>query len=430
MKPTRRHVLRFTAASLALPFAAQAAPRRQPRPAVIGSAKAKVVIVGGGAGGATLARLLQKDAAGAIDVALVEPQKTYASCFFSNLVVGGYRTLDQITHSYDKLRGEGITLLASAAGPIDRDNKDVMVAGKRVPYDRLVLAPGIDFNFESVPGYSEAASTIMPHAWKTGAQAELLAKKLNALNDGDTVVVVAPPNPARCPPAVYERASMFAHVLKGKGHTTSKIVVLDLKPSFPLQPLFQESWEKYFPGMIEWQDPQVHGGIKRVDAKAGEIVTDLATYKAALATIVPAQVAARIARDAGLADASGYCPIDPDNMKSTVDRNIYVIGDSCASGDMPKSAFSAISQAQVAAQAIRGELADARPFAARYATTCWSLLETDDSVKTGGTYEPRDGRIRQVTPVGSEKSDTAEVRKANYQDALAWYDGAVAGMFG
>ena len=270
----------------------------------------------------------------------------------------------------------------------------------------------------------------MPHAWKSGAQAELLGKKLNALNDGDTIVVVAPPNPARCPPAVYERVSMFAHVLKGKGHTKSKIIVLDTKPSFPLQPLFQEAWEKYVPGMIEWQDPQIHGGIKRVDAKAGEVVTDLATYKAALANIIPAQVAGKIARDAGLADASGFCPIDPDSMKSTVDRNIYVIGDACASGDMPKSAFSAVSQAKVAAEAIRGELADARPFAARYSTTCWSLLETDDSVKTGGTYEPRGGRIRQVAATNSEKGETAEVRKANYQDQLAWHDNIVAEMFG
>jgi NADPH-dependent 2,4-dienoyl-CoA reductase/sulfur reductase-like enzyme len=427
MKPTRRHVLRLTAASLALPLATH---RALAAPKMIGRAKPRVVIVGGGAGGATLARAVQRDAAGAIDVTLVEPQKTYTSCFFSNLVVGGYRTLDQITHSYDRLRGEGIALATTPATSIDRDNKDVILAGKRVPYDRLVLAPGIDLKYDSVSGYSEAAGTVMPHAWKTGAQAELLAKKLNALNDGDTVVVVAPPNPARCPVAVYERVSMFAHVLKGKGHTKSKIVVLDLKPSFPLQPPFQESWEKHFPGMIEWQDPQMHGGVKRVDPKTGEVVTDLATYKAALANVIPAQMAAKIARDAELADASGFCPIDPDSMKSTVDRNIYVIGDAAASGDMPKSASSAVSQAKVAALAIRGDLADARPFAARYAATCWSLLETDDGVKTGGTYEPRGGRIRQVTSTTSEKGEAAEVRKANYRDSLAWHDGIAADMFG
>jgi len=427
MKPTRRHVLRLATASLTLPLTAR---RALSAPKAIGRAKAKVVVIGGGAGGATLARAVQKDAAGAIEVTLVEPQKSYTTPFFANLAIGGYRTLASITYTYDKIRQEGVTLAPAPATSIDRDNKDVILAGRRLPYDRLVLAPGIELKYDSVPGYSEAAALVMPHAWKTGAQAELLAKKLNALNDGDTVVVIAPPNPARCPPAVYERVSMFAHVLKGKGHTKSKIVVLDTKPSFPLQPLFQEAWEKYFPGMIEWQDPQMHGGIKRVDPKTGEVVTDLATYKAALANVIPAQIAPGIASAAGLADDTGFCPIDADTMKSSIDRNIYILGDACASGDMPKSAFSAVSQAKVAADVIRGELADARPVTARYAASCWSLLETDDSVKIGGSYEPRGGRIRQITSVLSQTGETAGSRKANYQDSLAWYDGVVAGMFG
>jgi sulfide dehydrogenase [flavocytochrome c] flavoprotein chain len=428
MKPTRRRVLRLAAASLVLPLTAH---RALAAPKVIGRARPRlIVVVGGGAGGATLARAVRKDAGAAIDVTLVEPQKSYTTCFFSNLAIGGFRTLASITHSYDKLRGEGITLVPQAATAIDRDSKDVVLAGNRLPYDRVVLAPGIDLKYDSVPGYSEAAAATLPHAWKSGAQAELLTKKLNALNDGDTVVVIAPPNPARCPPAVYERVSMFAHVLKGKGHTKSKIVVLDTKPSFPLQPVFQQAWEKYYPGLIEWQDPQMHGGIKSVDPKSGDVVTDLATYKAALANVIPAQIAGKIAHDAGLADATGFCPIDPDSMKSTVDRNIYIIGDACAAGDMPKSAFSAASQARAAAQALRGEFADARPFAARYDTTCWSLLETDDAVKIGGTYEPRGGRIRQVTSMLSQPGEAAAVRKANDQDAAAWYDSIVADMFG
>jgi sulfide dehydrogenase [flavocytochrome c] flavoprotein chain len=427
MAPTRRQILRLAAASLALPLAAH---RALSAPKAVGRARPRVVIVGGGAGGASLARALQKDAAGTIDVTLVEPQKSYATPFFSNLAIGGYRTFPSLAYGYDRLAREGVTLATTPATSIDRDNKDLILAGRRVPYDRLVLAPGIDLKYDSVPGYSETAAFAMPHAWKTGAQAELLARKLNALNDGDTVVVIAPPNPARCPPAVYERVSMFAHVLKGKGHTKSKIVVVDTKPSFPLQPLFQEAWEKYFPGMIEWQDPQMHGGIKRVDPKTNEVVTDLATYKAALANIIPAQMAGRIARDAALADDSSFCPVDPDTMKSAVDRNVYVIGDACASGDMPKAASAAVSQAKVAAQAIRAEFADARPFAARFEATCWSLLETDDSVKIGGTYEPRGGRIRQVTSALSQTGEAAAVRKANSGDALAWYDGVVAGMFG
>lgn len=426
MNPSRRRLLQLAAASLAHPAgAAFAAPKQ------IGRARAKVVIIGGGAGGATLARILQKEAGDAIDTMLVEPQKNYTSSFHSNLVVGGFRSLASITHSYDAIRREGIGMSATPANGIDRNRKDVLLAGRRVAYDRLVLAPGIDLKFDSVPGYSESAAASMPHAWKTGAQAELLAKKLNAVRDGDTIVVIPPPNPARCPPAVYERVCMFAHVLKTKGHTKSKIVVLDTKPSFPLQPLFQEAWETRYPGLVEWQDPQMHGGIKRVDPASNEVVTDLATYKAALVNVIPAQMAPRIARDAELADATGFCPVDADTMKSSIDRNIFILGDAASAGDMPKAASSAVSQAKVAAAFIRSELADGRPiFEPHYAATCWSLAAPDDALKIGGAYAPRGGRIQQTASEISQKGESAETRKANAQASLDWYAGITADMFG
>ena len=125
---------------------------------------------------------------------------------------------------------------------------------------------------------------------------------------------------------------MFAHVLKAKGHKKSKIIIVDPKPTFSKQALFMEGWEKHYPGMIEWQDPKVHGGIKGVDPKTGEVKTDLATYKAALVNVIPAQMAGKIARDAGLADQSGFCPIDPRIMKSKMDANIFVVGDACIPG--------------------------------------------------------------------------------------------------
>jgi NADPH-dependent 2,4-dienoyl-CoA reductase/sulfur reductase-like enzyme len=223
---------------------------------------------------------------------------------------------------------------------------------------------------------------------------------------------------------------MFAHVLKTKGFTKSKIIVLDTKPSFPLQPLFQEAWENYFPGVIEWQDPQMHGGIKRVDPAANEVVTDLATYKAALVNVIPAQMAGKIARDGELTDATGFCPVDPDTMKSSIDRNIFILGDAASAGDMPKAASSAVSQARVAATVIRGEFADARPFDTRYAATCWSTIATDDAVMIGGSYMPRGGRIQQAVSTLSQKGESAEVRKANAQRSLDWYGTITAEMFG
>jgi len=422
---TRRNFTRLAGASLATLSTPLYAP------SVLGQGKPKLVVIGGGPGGGTVARYVQKEGAGAIEVTLVEPQKTFTTCFFSNLYVGGFRTFESITHTYDKVSKEGIKVVHEAAAAIDRDKKEVVLAGgQRLAYDRLVVAPGIDIKFDSVLGYSEAAAEIMPHAWKPGPQTELLVKKLNALKDGDQIVMIAPPNPYRCPPGPYERASMFAHVLKAKGHKNSKIVILDPKPNFSKQALFMEGWEKHYQGMIEWQDPKVHNGIKGVDPTTNTVKTDLGEYKAALVNVIPAQMAGKIARDAGLPNESGFCPIDPASMKSTVDSNIFVVGDACIPGDMPKSAFSANSQAKVAAMVIRGELANARTFAARYTNTCWSLIETDDDVFVGGTYEPGDGKIKAVTTTISQRGEPADVRKKNYQESIDWYAGIVSDVFG
>jgi sulfide dehydrogenase [flavocytochrome c] flavoprotein subunit len=422
---TRRHFTTVSAAALATAASPLLAPR------VYGQAKPKLVVIGGGAGGGTVARTVAKDSAGAVDVTLIEPQKSFTTCFFSNLYVGGFRTFDSITHGYDNVRKGGVRIVQAAARAIDRDKKQVaLVGGQRVPYDRLVVAPGIDLEFDSVPGYSEAAAEIMPHAWKAGAQTQLLVKKLNALKDGDTIVMIAPPNPYRCPPGPYERASMFAHVLKSKGHTKSKIVILDSKPAFSKQALFLDGWERHYPGMVEWQGPDMHGGVKGVDPKTGQIKTGVATYKAALANVIPAQIAGKIVRDAALADPSGFCPIDPESMKSKLDANIFVIGDACISGDMPKSASSANSQAKVAAMVARAELSGGRAHPARYVNTCWSLIAPDDDVKVGGTYEPGEGRIKQTSTFTSQKGEAADIRKQNFNEAVDWYNAIVAEIFG
>jgi sulfide dehydrogenase [flavocytochrome c] flavoprotein subunit len=420
---TRRNFTALTGATLA----GACVPLFVPR--ALGQAKPKLVVIGGGPGGGTVARYVNKEAA--IDVTLIEPQKSFTTCFFSNLYVGGFRDLASITHDYAKVARGGVRVVNDRASAIDRERKTVRLAGgTTVPYDRLVVAPGIDLKFDSVPGYSEAAAETMPHAWQAGAQTKLLTDRLNALVDGDLIVMIAPPNPYRCPPGPYERVSMFAHVLKRKGHRRSSIIIVDPKPSFSKQALFMEGWEKHYPGMIQWHDPKLHGGIKGVDARSNEVKTDLATHKAALVNVIPAQMAGRIARDAGLANETGFCPIDPESMKSTMDPNVFVIGDACIPGDMPKSAFSANSQAKVAAMTIRGELVNARTFPARYSNTCWSLIAPDDDVKVGGSYEPGEGKIKQASTFVSQKGEAADLRKQNYQESLDWYAGITADVFG
>ena len=407
------------AASLSLPYYARA------------QAKPRVVVIGGGAGGATAARYIAKDSEGAIDVTLIDDSETFTTCFFSNLYLGGFRDFGSITHGYDKLQSDyGITKVTGMATGVDRGAKTVTMAdGATIPYDRLVVSPGIDLIWDSIEGYSEEAAQIAPHAWKAGPQTQLLKEKLDAVSNGQQIVMVAPPNPYRCPPGPYERISMMAHVLKSKG-VDAKIIVLDPKEKFSKQGLFQEGWEKHYPGMVEWYGPDVHGGIKSVDVAAGTVETDLDTFKGDLLNIIPAQKAGMIAAAAGLTDDSGFCPIDATSMRSTVDENIFVIGDASIAGAMPKSGFSANSQAKVAAMNIRGELISSKVFPAKYSSTCWSLIETDDGVKVGAQYAPSEGKIASTSSFISQTGEDAAVRKATYEESIGWYAGITADMFG
>ncbi|HEY8578510.1 MAG TPA: FCSD flavin-binding domain-containing protein [Beijerinckiaceae bacterium] len=402
-------------------------------PAVLGQGKAKVVVIGGGPGGATAAKYIAKDSGGAVEVTLVEPAKQFVTCFHSNLYLGGFRDLASITHSYDKLAAAyGVKLNHQMAARIDREKKQVVLAdGSRLDYDRLVVSPGIDLKYDSVPGWGREHEETMPHAWKAGPQTDILKKRLDAVPDGGLIVMIAPPNPFRCPPGPYERVSMMAHVLKTAGKTKAKIVVVDPKETFSKQGLFQEGWERHYPGMVEWLGPKIHEGVKSVDPKTNTVETGFETYKdAALVNVIPAQTAGRIALDAGLANQTGYCPIKPESMKSAVDENIYVLGDACIAGDMPKSGFSANSQAKVAAMAVRGELTNARVFPARYANTCWSLIAPDDTVKVGGAYEAKDGKIAATETFISKTGETAEMRKQQQAENMGWYAGITADVFG
>ena len=401
-------------------------------PAVLGQAKPRVVVIGGGAGGATAARYIAKDSQGAIAVTLVEENETYQTCFHSNLYVGGFKTYEEISHRYDALtKNHGITLARARATQIDRDKKEVVLStGQRLPYDRLVVSPGIDLKYDSVPGWSKEVEEQMPHGWKPGRQTQLIKQRLDAMPNGGTIVMIAPPNPYRCPPGPYERASMFAHVLQQAGKKDAKVIILDPKESFSKQGVFQADWEKRYGSMIEWLGPKVHDGIKSVDPKTNTVVTGFETYKdCAFVNVIPAQMAGEIARSAGLAPAGGYCAIDAATMKSTADANIFVLGDACIAGDMPKSAFSANSQAKVAAMTIRGELTSARTFPARYVNTCWSLVAPDDTIKVGGRYEPKDGKIAATETFVSKPGESAELRKENQAENMGWYAGITADMF-
>lgn len=394
-------------------------------------ARPRVVIIGGGAGGATAAKYIARDSQGKIDVTLIEPAKSFVTCFHSNLVLGGFKDMKAITHSYEALKNHGVKVIHARVAMIDRAEKRVVLDdSSHQAYDRLIVSPGIDLKYDSVPGWGQAHEEVMPHAWKAGKQTEILRAKLDAVPDGGTIVMIAPPNPYRCPPGPYERVSMMAWRLQQAGKTKAKIIILDPKESFSKQGLFQEGWEKMYPGMVEWLGPKIHDGIKSVDPKTGTVVTGFETYKnASLVNVIPAQFAGKIARDAELVNESGYCPINPDTMQSAKDPLIYVIGDACIAGDMPKSAFAANSQAKVAAMMVRGELIGAKTFPARYANTCWSLISKDNTVKVGGSYGPKDGKIASVETFVSKVGESDAQRKEQQDENIGWYAGITNDMF-
>jgi sulfide dehydrogenase [flavocytochrome c] flavoprotein chain len=399
-------------------------------PVVWGQTKPRVVVIGGGAGGATAARYLAKDSGGALDVTLIETNPIYTTCFFSNLYLGGFRDFESLQHGYDKVAAGGVTVITDMATAVDRGAKTVTLAGgQTVPYDRLILSPGIDFAENSVPGWTLDHVDIMPHAYKAGPQTQLLKSMVEAMPQGGTFAMIAPPNPYRCPPGPYERVSMVAHILKQQ-NPTAKILILDPKDKFSKQALFEDGWGKYYNGMIDWIGPEFGGGAVEVRPDTMEIVIEGAAQKVDVCNVIPGQVAGKIAALAGVTDDSGWAPVHPDNMKAKADENIFVLGDSSAQGDMPKSAFSANSQAKVAAMTIRGELLGSQVFPARYSNTCWSLIATDDAVKVGASYEPTPEKIASVESFISDTGEDAALRKATYEESLGWYAGITTDIFG
>ena len=395
-------------------------------------AKPKIVIVGGGPGGLIVLRGLVNEGGAAFDITLVEAQQSYTTCFYSNLYLGGFQPIENLTFNYGIVaKLPGVTVAHDTAASIDRQRREVILqGGARLPYDRLVLAPGIELDYGSVPGWSAEAEERMPHAWKGGAQTRLLKSQIDAVPDGGLIVMIAPPAPYRCPPGPYERASMMAYALKSAGKTKARIIILDPKERFSKQGLFQAGWEKYYPGTIEWLPQSIHGGIESVDPASMTVKTGFETYAgAALVNVIPRQTAGRIARDAAITDEQGYCPIDAFTMASRVDRAIFVVGDACIPGDMPKSAYSAASQARAAASIIRAELASGPLPSLSYENTCWSLIAADDSVKVGGVYGPTDTKIAERSAFLSKPDESAETRRETYVESTGWYSNLTAAMF-
>ena len=419
---TRRRFLGLMAAALAAPLL----PRRAGAQAV-----ARVVVIGGGFAGATCARFLRRIDP-RLDVILVEPSATFTACPFSNAVVAGLRDLRDQRFGYQALQSEGIVVVHAAATGIDPQARRVHLSGgASLPYDRLVMAPGIDFRWEAIPGYSEAAADRMPHAWKAGEQTLLLRRQLEAMPDGGLVVIAVPANPFRCPPGPYERASLIAHYLKTR-KPRSKVLVLDAKDSFSKQRLFTAAWGQLYPGLLEWVPLSQGGKVTAVDPDSNTVSTDFERYRPVVANIIPPQRSGRIAEIAGVADRTGWCPIDPVTFESRLQKNIHVIGDAAIAGTMPKSAFAANAQAKVCATAVATLLRGAVPSEPVLVNTCYSLVAPDYGMSIAGVYRPKEGQLAEVEGAGGTSPLQAprETRMLEAQYAEAWFRTITDEVFG
>jgi sulfide dehydrogenase [flavocytochrome c] flavoprotein chain len=418
---TRRNVVRGIAASgAALTF---------PSPA-FAQAAGRIVVIGGGFGGASCARALKRIEP-RLQVTLVEPNKIFTACPFSNEVIAGLRDLKAQQFTYDRIAAEGVNVMAQAATKIDSHARSVDLAdGTSLAYDRLVLSPGIDLKFDALPGYDKAAAAKMPHAWKAGEQTALLRKQLEAMDDGGTVVLAVPATPSRCPPAPYERASLIAHYLKMQ-KPRSKIIILDAKDAFSQQRLFENAWKELYPGMIERVSLSQGGRVTSVDPATNTIVTDFGNYTAQVANVIPPQQAGRIAAVAGAVDNTGWCPIDPGTFASKLVPDIHVIGDACIAGGLPKSASAANAEGKACADAVVSLLAGKPPPTPKLFGACYNTVAPGYAFSQSGIYQPKgdifaESEANTTSPVDAPR----EVRALEAKNALTWYTTITVDAFG
>ena len=428
MKITRRGFIQTAGAATAVgmvgvPFIAKGAGK-------------KVVVVGGGTGGATAAKYIRL-ADPSLDVTLIEPNKEYYTCYLSNEVIGGNRSLASIRFGYDGVRKHGIKVVHDTATGIDANARKVMTAGgQSFSYDRCVVAPGIDFRWDTIEGYDANVAEKIPHAWKAGQQTATLRSQLTSMKDGGTVIISAPPNPFRCPPGPYERASQIAMYLQ-QNKPKSKVIILDDKPKFSKQGLFKQAWTKLYGfgtdnALIEWRGQQEEAGVVAVDAGTNMVTTAFGDeIKADVLNVIPAQKAGKIAQAAGLTNDKGWCPIDLGTFESSIHKGIHVIGDASIATGMPKSGYAANSQAKVCAAAVVAMLAGQEPGTPSYINTCYSIAGKDYAFSVAAVYRLAEDRSKiTAASAGLTPSDASPEHLAReVQYAYSWYENITSDIF-
>ena len=432
---TRRDFVKLMGAGSALSAmglaGCESTPKMESKPA---KAAPRVVVVGGGFGGATCAKYLRiYDPT--LNVTLVEQNANHITCPGSNWMLGGLRKIEDLTQNYDALRNKhGVNVMHDRVTGVDPGKRLVTLAsGKTIEYDRLVMSPGIDFRWNAIEGYDEAASLLMPHAWKAGPQTLLLKQQLQAMRDGGTVIINPPPMPFRCPPGPPERASMIAHYLKTH-KPRSKVLILDAKDNFSKQGLFMAAWKEPYPDMIEWVPASSGGKVVRVDAKNNTVFTDGGgSHKADVVNIIPPQRAAQIAAASGLANETGWCPVNQHTFESTLVPGIHVIGDASVAGALPKSGHTANNIGKMTAAAIVSLFRGTKPPEPSHVNTCYSLVGPQYGISIAAVYRlGEDGQLAGIKGAGglSPADAPALMRSQEATYAQGWYQSITADSFG
>ena len=396
------------------------------RLATASARRARVVVAGGGFAGATCALQLRR-LDPAIEVTLVDPDELYVTCPMSDAALVGWRSMQSLTVSRAGLARTRVRYIRDRVMSIDAQARRVQLASSRsLAYDRLVVAPGIRFLWDRLEGYGEAVSLRLPHAWRAGAQTDLLAAQLRTMDDGGIFAICVPSGLMRCPPAPFERASVVAAYLK-EHKPRAKVLVFDANNHFPKQDVFAAAWQEFYPGMIEWIPATEGGTVERVDAPNMTLYTSRGAQRVAVANVIPRQAPGMLAVDAGLASGHGWCPVVAGTFESTLVANVHVIGDACIAGAMPKSASAAHSQAVRCARAVAASLREQELPPAEFESVCYSLLGRDRALAIHGRFDVADGGIRQVDNAPDVDANNAQTQA---EHASQWYDTIVAESFG
>jgi len=384
----------------------------------------RVIVIGGGFSGATAAKYLKIWGAN-LEVIMIERNAQFVSCPQSNLVIGGNRTLQQLTHDYQGLTDYGVQTVQAEVVAIDTDKQQVRLHdGVTINYDRLIIAPGIDFVYDDLPMLDNyEAQQKIPHAWKAGPQTTILKQQLHSMKQGGTMVMTVPATPFRCPPGPYERACQVAYYLKNH-NPTAKLLILDANGDVASKKaLFKSVWQEYYADLIEYIP---NSSIESVDVKTLDVETEFDSFSANVLNVIPQQKAGKVAEMAGIIDVDHrWCSVDFLTYESKVKNKVHVIGDA-VHAKLPKSGHMANAQAKVCAAAVIALLSDQQPEQEPvFSNTCYSFVDNKRAGHVAAVYRYDKEKLAMIAMPGGGVSVEATELEGAYAEAWAkniWAD--------